>query len=106
MPFIPPLTVNAGLDANWRLFEAGINAQWADSQTRVSEGQLETSSYTLINLRAALNLSEAGFGRAGTQLFAEVRNAGDEDVRLATSVLRDTVPLPGRNYRAGLRFTF
>ena len=106
LPFIPPLTANAGIDANWGLVEAGINAQWADNQSRISEGQLGTSSYTLVNLRGALNLSEWGVGGEGTQLFAEVRNALDEDARLATSVLRDTVPLPGRNYRAGLRVTF
>ena len=60
----------------------------------------------MVNLRTALKLSEYGFGKEGTQLFFEVRNATDEDVRLATSVLRDTVPLPGRNIRAGIRVTF
>lgn len=106
LPYIPPLTVNAAAEANWGLFEAGINAQWADNQKRVGAGQLGTSDYTIVNLRAALNLSEMGFGRDGTQLFIEARNVTDEEARLATSVLRDTVPLPGRNYRTGLRVTF
>lgn len=106
LPYIPPLTVNAGADANWGLFEAGINVQWADNQKRVGIGQLGTSDYTIVNLRTAVNLSEVGFGREGTQLFIEARNVTDEEARLATSVLRDTVPLPGRNYRAGLRVTF
>ncbi|MFN7054902.1 TonB-dependent receptor [Hyphomonas sp.] len=106
LPYIPPLTINGGVEASWRLFEARANVQWADSQSRFGEGQLGTSGYTLVNLRGAVNLSEFGIGREGTQLFAEVRNLADEDVRLATSVLKDTVPLPGRNYRAGLRVSF
>ncbi|MFN7165330.1 MAG: TonB-dependent receptor, partial [Hyphomonas sp.] len=106
LPYMPPLSVSAGADARWGLFEAGADVQWADNQTRVSEGQLGTGSYTLVNLRTALNLSDMGIGREGTQVFVEARNVTDEEARLATSVLRDTVPLPGRNLRAGIRLTF
>lgn len=106
VPFIPPLRLTSGVDADWGWLEAGASIEWADNQKRVGAGQLGTSDYTLINLRTALNLDELGYGNAGTQLFVEVRNATDEEARLATSVLRDTVPLPGRNVRAGLRVTF
>lgn len=106
LPFIPPLRVTAGADADWQRVMVGASVEWADNQRRVGEGQLGTGNYTLINLKTALKLSEYGFGREGTQLFVEVRNIADEEARLATSVLRDTVPLPGRNVRAGLRYTF
>ena len=67
---------------------------------------MPTDGYTLVNLRSALNLSELGIGADGTQAFVEVRNATDEEARLSTSVLKDLLPLPGRNVRAGLRLTF
>ncbi len=104
--FVPPLRVTAGAKASWGGVEVGADIEWADNQKHVSDGRLGTSDYTLVNLRSAVNLSEIGFGNEGTQVFLEVRNAGDEEARLATSVLRDTVPLPGRNVRAGLRVTF
>ena len=106
LPFIPPLRVTAGADADWQRVMVGASVEWADNQRRVGEGQLGTSDYTLVNVKTALKLSEYGIGREGTQLFVEIRNIGDEEARLATSVLRDTVPLPGRNVRAGLRYTF
>lgn len=106
LPFVPPLRVTAGADADWQRVTAGASIEWADNQKYVGEGQLGTGDYTLVNLRTALKLSEYGIGRDGTQIFVEVRNVADEEARLATSVLRDTVPLPGRNVRAGLRYTF
>lgn len=106
VPFVPPLSISAGADADWGLFEAGAQVEWADNQKYVGDSQLGTSDYTTLNLRGALNLSKLGHGKEGTQLFLEVRNVTDEEVRLATSVLRDTVPMPGRNVRAGLRYTF
>ncbi|MBY9067795.1 TonB-dependent receptor [Hyphomonas sp. WL0036] len=106
VPFVPPLRATASAEADWERIEAGISLEWADNQKYVGDGQLGTSDYTLINLRTALKLSEYGIGKEGTQLFFEVRNAGDKEVRLATSVLRDMVPMPGRNVRAGLRYTF
>jgi iron complex outermembrane receptor protein len=106
LPLIPPLTVNAGAQASWGRIEAGADLQWADKQTRAGTGQLSTDSYMMTNLRAAVNLATPQAGQAGVQVFLEARNITDEEARIASSVLRNTVPLPGRNYRAGLRITF
>jgi iron complex outermembrane receptor protein len=106
VPFVPPLRVSAEATASWRLFELGAGAEWAADQSDVGIGQLPTDSYTLVSLRAALNLAELGYGGDGTQVFVDVRNATDAEARAATSVLKDYLPLPGRNVRAGLRVTF
>lgn len=106
VPFVPPFRLTAEADAQWRLFELGAGLEWSSDQNEVGESQLPAEGYTLVNLRGALNLSELGFGADGTQAFIEVRNATDEEARLATSVLKDLLPLPGRNFRAGLRLTF
>ena len=106
VPFVPPLRLTAEADAAWGLFELGAGLEWAGDQDETGAGQLPTDGYTLVNLRSALNLSELGIGADGTQAFVEVRNATDEEARLSTSVLKDLLPLPGRNVRAGLRLTF
>ena len=106
VPFVPPLRLTADADAAWGLFELGAGLEWAGDQDETGAGQLPTDGYTLVNLRSALNLSELGIGADGTQAFVEVRNATDEEARLSTSVLKDLLPLPGRNVRAGLRLTF
>lgn len=106
VPFVPPLRLTAEADAEWGLFELGAGLEWAGDQDDTGAGQLPTDGYTLVNLRGALNLSELGIGADGTQAFVEVRNATDEEARLSTSVLKDLLPLPGRNVRAGLRLNF
>ncbi|MDP3459699.1 MAG: TonB-dependent receptor [Hyphomonas sp.] len=106
VPFVPPLRLTANATAGWRLFELDAGLEWAGDQDDTGAGQLPTDGYTLVRLRGALNLHEFGFGADGTQAFVEVRNATDEEARLSTSVLKDLLPLPGRNVRAGLRVAF
>ena len=106
VPLTPPLTLNASLDGNWGLVSAGASLTMAADQDDAGEGELPTDGYTTLDLRTALNVSEWGIGREGTQLFLEARNVTDEEVRYATSVLKDTVPAPGRNIRGGFRVVF
>ncbi len=106
VPFVPPVGINAMTKADWGRLELGTSIVWADSQDAVGEGQLPTDSYTLLGLSAAYDLALAAGAAAGSQLFVEVRNLTDEEARLATSVLRDFAPLPGRNVRFGVRLAF
>ena len=52
------------------------------------------------------DLSDFGFGADGTEAFIEARNVTDEEVRFATSVLKDLIPAPGQNIRVGVRLAF
>ena len=106
VPLIPPLTFNAALDGDWGLWKAGASVTVAGDQDDPGEGELPTEGYTTLDLRTALDVSELGFGRDGTELFLEARNVTDEEVRYATSVLKDSVPAPGRNIRGGVRLVF
>ena len=106
VPYMPPLTVNAGAKADWRLWSAGAHVTWADDQTDTGAAELPTDGYTQLDLRADLKLSALGYGREGTTLFVDARNVTDEEIRYSTSVLKDTVPAPGRNIRVGIRATF
>jgi iron complex outermembrane receptor protein len=106
VPLMPPLTINAGAKADWGFWSAGAHVTWADDQTDVATGELPTDGYTQLDLRADLNLAALGFGHDGTTLFVDARNVTDEEIRYATSVLKDRVPAPGRNIRVGIRAAF
>ncbi|MEM1035929.1 MAG: TonB-dependent receptor [Pseudomonadota bacterium] len=106
VPLVPPLTFNAGATAEWGAFEVGANLTWADEQSDAGVGQFETDGYTQIDLRAELDISDFGIGTDGTEVFIEARNITDEEIRFATSVLKDVAPAPGQNFRAGVRVSF
>ena len=106
VPYMPPLTINAGAKADWQYWSAGAHVTWADDQNDNGVGELPTDGYTQLDLRADLKVSQFGFGRPGTTVFVDARNITDEEIRYATSVLKDKLPAPGRNIRVGLRATF
>ena len=106
VPFIPPVTLKAGTSAEWGAFELGAALTWADDQVDAGEGALITEGYTTLDLRGEVDLSELGIGADGTEAFIEARNVTDEEVRYATSVLKDVAPAPGQNIRVGLRVAF
>ncbi|MEM8616070.1 MAG: TonB-dependent receptor, partial [Pseudomonadota bacterium] len=106
VPFIPPVTLNAGTSAEWGAWEVGASVVVAGDQDDAGVGQLPTDGYTVLNLRGEVDLSDFGFGANGTEAFIEARNVTDEEVRFATSVLKDVAPAPGQNIRVGLRLAF
>ena len=106
VPFIPPVTFNAGASAEWGAWEVGGDVTVAGDQDDPGAGQLPTEGYTQVNLRAEVDLSDFGFGADGTEAFVEARNVTDEEIRYATSVLKDVAPAPGQNFRVGVRVAF
>jgi len=106
VPFIPPVTLNAGASAEWGAFELGAAVTVAEDQVDEGEGSLVTDGYTTLDLRGGIDLSEFGIGADGTEAFIEARNITDEEVRYATSVLKDVAPAPGQNIRVGVRVAF
>lgn len=106
VPFLPPLTLNAEISAEWGAFEIGADVTIAADQDDPGAGQLPTDGYTLIGLRGEFDISDYGLGADGTEAFIEVRNISNEEVRYSTSVLKDDVPAPGTNLRFGVRAVF
>lgn len=106
VPFIPPLTFNADASAEWGAFELGAAVTVAAEQDNPGAGSLGTDGYTTLDLRGEVDLSDFGFGADGTEAFIEARNVTDEEVRFATSTLKDVAPAPGQNIRVGLRVAF
>ena len=106
VPFLPPLTFHGAVQGDWGLVSAGLDLTVAGDQDDPGAGELPTDGYTTLGLKAALDLSELGFGKEGTQVFVDARNITDEEIRYSTSVLKDVVPAPGQNIRFGLRAKF
>ncbi|WP_300377109.1 TonB-dependent receptor [Henriciella sp.] len=106
VPLTPPLTFNTSLDGDWGMISAGASVTVAGDQDDPGAGELPTEGYTTLDVRTALDVSNWGIGSPGTELFLEARNVTDEEVRYATSVLKDSVPAPGRNIRGGVRLVF
>ena len=106
VPFIPPVTFNADASAEWGAWELGAALTVAADQDDPGAGQLQTDGYTTLDLRGEVDLSDFGIGADGTEAFIEARNVTDEEVRFATSVLKDVAPAPGQNIRVGIRLAF
>ncbi|WOX04232.1 TonB-dependent receptor [Microbulbifer pacificus] len=103
VPRLPPLRFGFALGGdydNW-------NWQWrntrATAQDRPGAFEEATEAYTRMDLTAQYNFKLAGNDAV---LFANARNLLDEDIRNATSLLRDFAPEPGRSIEAGVRFHF
>lgn len=106
VPFLPPLTLNGGASAEWGAWEIGASLTLAGDQDDPGAGQLATDGYTVVNLRGEVDLSDFDIGADGTEAFIEARNLTDEEVRFATSSLKDLAPAPGRNIRIGVRLAY
>ncbi|MES2033169.1 MAG: TonB-dependent receptor [Pseudomonadota bacterium] len=99
---IPPASVTGRLvweDAQWT---GRVEVRRVLEQDRVSDFELPTDAYTLINVGATWSPPALD----GVKLFAEVRNVTDEEIREHASYLKDIAPQPGRNYRAGVSYRF
>lgn len=87
-------------DASWRSSLSVVNAS---AQTRLAATETPTSGYT----RVDANISwRQRIGENELTWFASARNLLNEEIRLSTSLLKDYVPQPGRNFIVGVRARF
>jgi len=99
---IPPWSATAGLEYASRLFDVGLEVRKVAEQDRVTEFELPTDSYTLVNLRGAIR----PFADRNVTVFAEAHNLTDEEAREHASFQKDISPRPGRNLRVGVNYRF
>ncbi|MBN9115312.1 MAG: TonB-dependent receptor, partial [Pandoraea sp.] len=103
LPRIAPLRLTAALAYALGHWGARLEMVHASPQGRVPANDLTTRGYT--TLGAALTYQ---FKAGGAQWLAYLKgeNLTNQEVRLASSVLRDIAPQGGRSVRVGLRTTF
>lgn len=102
LPFIPPLSVTGGVTAERGAHALHASLEWADVQDETAAFELKTQSYVLANARWTWQ----PIADRDVRFILEGRNLTDEEARLHTSVLKDQVPLPGRNFRAAIVYSF
>jgi len=99
---IPPWSATARLAWTSNLWDLAGEVRHVGEQDRLSEGELPTDGYTMVNLRGAVR----PFSDRNVTVFAEAHNLTDEEAREHTSFLKDIAPLPGRNLRIGVTYAF
>ncbi|WP_417491661.1 TonB-dependent receptor [Maricaulis sp.] len=97
LPRIPPLSTTIGAELQREIIDLRGEIVWAADQDDAAASELPTEGYTMVNLSAVAH----PFG-PDTRLIVEARNITDEEGRLHTSQLKDTIPLPGRSFRIAI----
>jgi iron complex outermembrane receptor protein len=103
LPRIPPRTLTLGLEAENANWTARIEGVDVAEQDRVAAFETPTDGYTFLNASLAFRPS----GESGPwTIRLDGRNLTDELGRVHSSVLKDELPLPGRNVRLTLLASF
>lgn len=103
LPRIPPLSALVGLEAESDRFSFRAELDYVTEQNKVSEFELPTDDYGLVNLFATW---KAPVEAQPVRISVSVQNLFDTDARQHTSFLKDLVPLPGRNVRFSIGTQF
>ena len=97
---IPPWSLTGRLVHDGEMIDASLEVRHVAEQDRVTEFELPTDAYTLVNARVSARPFSGPL--SDVSVFLEGRNLGDEEAREHVSFLKELAPLPGRNFRAGL----
>jgi iron complex outermembrane receptor protein len=102
LPRIPPLRLKAGIEGRSDYVDGRVEVWWVREQDRVAQFELPTDGYALLNA----SLTVHPFPGEGVMLLVQGRNLTNEEARSHVSVLKEFVPLPGRDVRLTLRAAF
>ncbi|MGQ3045763.1 MAG: TonB-dependent receptor [Niveispirillum sp.] len=102
LPRIPALSARAGVGFELATVAARFEGVWTDKQKRIADYELPTDDAMVFNA----SLDWHPIADRDVTLLLELRNLTNEEVRLATSFLKDVLPQPGRDFRLSLRSGF
>lgn len=103
VPRIAPARVGSELQWKQDGWRASLGAVRYAKQDKVAANETATAGYTLINASAAYHWD---VDTIGWEVFVDARNLTDQEARVHTSFLKDSVQLPGRGFGLGLRAFF
>lgn len=104
VPRISPDRIGAELSYDHELWYGSLRVIEVSEQNRAGEEQESTDGYT--RLDAQFNVPFSISGSSNGLLFLRADNLLDEDIRHATSFLREVAPEAGRSLTAGIRLSF
>ena len=104
LPRIP--AARLGTELSWRndAWRASLGATRYFAQDDTAAHETPTPGFTLVNARLAWNFANGE--RSGWEAFLGGENLTNQTARLSTSLVKDQVPLPGRNISLGMRGWF
>jgi iron complex outermembrane receptor protein len=103
LPRIPPVRLGAALHYDAERWTAGVEVRGAAKQDRVSPFERPTDGYALLNATLGLRLFA---GRNVAEFMLRGTNLTNAEARTHVSFLKDIAPLPGRDVRLDMRFSF
>jgi len=103
IPRIPPFRGSVALAYTYGRFGARVEGVYAARQNRVSDFELPTDSYFLVNASASYRLTS---GPITWDAYVRGVNLTNEEARLSTSFIKDIAPLGGAGVQVGLKATF
>ena len=104
LPRIPAGRFGAQLQWSGNAWHGGLGVVRTAMQDDIDTFETRTQGYTLVD--ANLNYTFLDNARGSWEAFVQGNNLTDQNARLATSVVKDLVPLPGRNISIGVRVFF
>jgi iron complex outermembrane recepter protein len=99
---IPPWSAATRLAWASRRIDATLEVRRVGEQDRVTDFELPTDGYTMVNLSGSLH----PFADRNLTVFGELHNLTNAEAREHASFLKDIAPLPGRNLRVGITYRF
>lgn len=99
---IPPWSVTGRVRYEGGWWNGKVEVRHVAEQDRVAEFELPTDDYTMVNA----NVTVRPLPDRDLRLFVDVRNLTDVEAREHASFLKDLAPLPGRNVRFGIGYSF
>ncbi len=103
---LPRIPANkTGLQVNYGYQNWTTNIAWVhhSEQTRLGANELPTESFDILNFETSYRLP---IREQELFLFLKGKNLLDEEARDHSSFIKDLAPRAGRNFLAGIRYTF
>jgi iron complex outermembrane receptor protein len=102
LPRIAPLKMGIGSTYQKERYSLNINLLHAFAQNKLSANELKTDAYTNLSLLATYQIPV----KYNIELFTKANNLLNEEIRDATSYIKDIAPQGGRSIMFGLRGDF
>lgn len=104
VPRMPPLRYGMQLDYSKDKLSSYVRFTRADDQAHAGDFETSTAGYFLLN--AGVNYQLKAYRDAKLTVFAKGNNLLDQNIRNATSYLRNFAPEPGRGAEVGFRISY
>ncbi len=107
LPLQPAARYGATLGYRQGAWQSSLSAVHANAHTRIASTSISEETPTPSWTRVDANLTYVQrYGTTDLTWFLLARNLLNEEIRLSTSLLKDYVPQPGRNFMLGVRTRF